>query len=263
MTRPVFAANLGFLWADLPLTERIGRAAAAGFDAVELHDEAQRERLGDVRAALREAGLPLLGLNVRMGETMGLAALPGREAAAREDVEEALETARALGGTAVHVMGGRTAPAPEAMAVYRANLAFACERAERHGLTVLIEPLCEAAAPGYVLSSVGQAAEVLAAVAAPNLRILFDVYHVAQAGDPLGQTFAAHAPLVGHVQIADPGTRAEPRLDGPPERALPDLLRSFAAAGYRGAYGCEYRPASTPEDGIGWLEAARSATDRG
>ena len=33
---PRFAANLGYLFAERPLIERFGAAAAAGFDAVEL-----------------------------------------------------------------------------------------------------------------------------------------------------------------------------------------------------------------------------------
>ena len=31
-----FSANLGFLWSTLPLLERIERAAASGFKAIEL-----------------------------------------------------------------------------------------------------------------------------------------------------------------------------------------------------------------------------------
>ena len=37
MTMPKFSANLGFLWPDRPLLERIDAAAAAGFKAIELH----------------------------------------------------------------------------------------------------------------------------------------------------------------------------------------------------------------------------------
>ncbi len=32
-----FSANLGFLWVDLPLVDRVRAAKAAGFDAVEFH----------------------------------------------------------------------------------------------------------------------------------------------------------------------------------------------------------------------------------
>ena len=255
---PRFAANLGFLWAELPLAERIRRAAAAGFDAVELHDDAQRAPLEETRAALSETGLPLLGINVRMGETMGRAALRGQGAAARADVEEAVEAAAALGGTAVHVMGGRTEPDAAAMARYADVLSHACERAGPHGLTVLVEPICAEAAPGYVLDGLEPAARLVRSVGAPNLRIMFDLYHMAREAEPMARCFAAHAPLVGHVQIADPETRSEPRLEGPPEVAMPPLLRAIAAEGYAGPYGCEYRPAGTVEDGLGWLGALRT-----
>ena len=249
------AANLGFLWTDRPFLERIAAAAAAGFDAVEFHDEAQREPLDDVRAALGAAGLPLLGLNARMGDTQGLAAMPGREAEARADIDAAVETARALGGTAVHLLAGRTAPSEEAMETYRANLGHACARAE--GLTVLIEPLCAAAVPGYALTTVEQAAGVVAEVGAPNLKIMFDVYHVAQNGDPIAETFARHAPLIGHVQIADPVTRAEPRAGGPRERDVQAIVTALRDAGYAGAFGCEYRPTGAVEDDLGWMDALR------
>ena len=71
-----FSANTGFLWKERPFLERIARAGACGFDAVEFHDEAQREGLDDVRAALRDAGLPVIGINTAMGETAGCAAIP-------------------------------------------------------------------------------------------------------------------------------------------------------------------------------------------
>jgi hydroxypyruvate isomerase len=251
------AANLGFLWTDLPLPERIRRAAAAGFDAVELHDDAQRAPLGPTRAALEETGLPLLGINARMGETQGRAALAGHEAGAREDVEEALETALALGGTAIHLLGGRAEPSAAAMARYAEALAWACERAVPEGIGVLVEPLCAEAAPGYVLGGLEPAARLVRDVGHPGLRIMFDLYHMAREPRPIAGSFAAHAGLVGHVQIADPETRAEPRLDGPPESAMPAILAALAEAGYDGDLGCEYRPAGAVEDGLAWLPAIK------
>lgn len=253
-----FAANLGFLWTDLPLPERIRRAVAAGFDAVELHDDAQRAPLAATRAALEETGLPLLGINVRMGETQGRAALAGEEEGARVDFEEALGVALALGGTAIHVLGGRAEPDDTALGRYAAALSHACGRAAPHGITVLVEPLCAEAAPGYVLDGLEPAAALVRSVGAPNLRIMFDLYHMAREARPIPAGFAAHAPLIGHVQIADPETRAEPRLDGAPDRAMPSLLSALEAAGHEGPYGCEYRPTGAVEDALGWLAALRA-----
>jgi len=57
-----FSANLGFLWAELPLPDAIRAAKAAGFDAVEMHWP-YATPVAEVQAALQETGLPVLGLN--------------------------------------------------------------------------------------------------------------------------------------------------------------------------------------------------------
>lgn len=243
----MIAANLGFLWKDLPLTERIARAKAAGFDAVELHDDAQGQ-VEAVHAALETAGLPLLGLNAHMGATAGCAGIPEMERQARADIDSAVEAARALGGTGVHVLAGVVPDSAKAWDTYQANLSYACERAE--GLTVLIEPLCEAAKPGYLLSTMERAAEVIGEVGTPNLRAMFDVFHVAGAGADVVESYRRHAGIVGHVQIADPLTRGEPS-------GLGDTVRSLREAGYDGALGAEYVPSEAVEDGLGWMEEVR------
>ncbi|HSG95556.1 MAG TPA: TIM barrel protein, partial [Afifellaceae bacterium] len=97
------SANLGFLWTDRPLADRIHAAKAAGFDAVECHWPYD-EPTADVRAALAETGLPMVGLNTRPGDLaageFGLAALPGREAEARAAIDDAVNYARAIGAGA-------------------------------------------------------------------------------------------------------------------------------------------------------------------
>jgi hydroxypyruvate isomerase len=52
-----FSANLGFLWRDLPLLDRVRAAGQAGFDAVEFHYpyDVPAEEL---RALLDDLGLP-------------------------------------------------------------------------------------------------------------------------------------------------------------------------------------------------------------
>ena len=261
--RPRLSANTGFLWKELPFLERIAAAGRAGFDAVEFHDEWRRESADDVRAALREAGrggspLPLLGLNARMGETAGCAAIPGDEEGAWEDAVEAIEAAAALGAGAVHLLAGKMKRTEETMATYRANLARAADRAARtrprsapDGLTVLIEPLCAKAMPVYPLRTVAQAAAIIEGTLAPNLRVMFDIFHVHGQGDDISGTFREHARLVGHVQIADPETRGEPRTEG--EHAIGPLLGEMRRAGYDRPFGAEYVPDASVEAGLGWM----------
>ncbi|MCB2109529.1 hydroxypyruvate isomerase family protein [Albidovulum sp.] len=249
-----FSANTGFLWPGLPFLDRIRRAAAAGFDAVEFHDEAQRTDPADLRAALAETGLPVIGLNVRMGTTAGCAAIPGQQAQARRDIDEAIAMADLCDAAAIHVLSGNT-DAPEAAGVLAENLRHALAAT---GRVVLIEPICRAANPAYFLHDLDQALAILAEVAHPRLKILFDCYHIeTQHGDCLAR-FRAAAGQVGHVQIASIPTREEP------DRGTLDyatLLPAMRAAGYAGAFGCEYRPhaqtGAGTEAGLGWMRAFR------
>ena len=263
------AANTGFLWKSLSFPERIARAGAAGFDAVEFHDEAQAHDIADVRAALRDAGLPLLGLNARMGDTAGCAGVPGMEGTAREDIDRAIETAAMLNGRAVHVLAGKVqekvTESEEVWETYRANLAYAAQRAAASrtpaapdGLTVLIEPLSARAMPGYLLASVARAASVIEWVGASNLKIMFDVFHVHSNGDDVVETYRACAPHIGHVQLAHPETRHEPPVDG--EHAVGPMVSALRGAGYGGAFGAEYVAAGEVGDGLGWMAAARGTT---
>ena len=247
------SANTGFLWTERPFLDRIAAAGAAGFDAVEFHDEWRGVAEDDLRAALRESGLPVVGLNAAMGETGGKTALPGREREARDEAAEALDMAALLGAEAVHLLAGSVEAEDAAMACYRANLGWAAERAAARGIAVLIEPLSRAAKPIYPLRTVADAAEVIEAVGARNLQILFDFYHVHAEGCDIPITFRTHRERVGHVQIADPSSRHEPEFDGP--YAIGPLLTALRAAGWDGPTGCEYVPRGAVEAGLGWREA--------
>jgi 2-dehydrotetronate isomerase len=249
-----FSANLGFLWTDRPLPDAIRAARAAGFDAVECHwpyDTPAAETL----AALSETGLPMLGLNTRRGNAvageMGLAALPGREAEARTAIDEALAYARATGTRAVHVMAGNSG-GPRARAAFVANLSHACAQAD--GLTILIEPLNPRSAPGYFLNSTGLAADIIREVGAPNLRLMFDCFHVQIIEGDVTRRLEGLLHLIGHIQIAsvpDRGTPDHGELD------YGHVLPRIAALGWTRPIGAEYlAPGGVPQD-LRWLARHR------
>jgi len=242
-----FSANLGFLWKDRPFLERIAAARAADFPFVEFHDDAQREDTAAVKAAL--GGTPLVGLNARMGETAGAAALPGEEETAKADITAAIETAEALGAGAIHVLSGKT-EAPGSADRLAARLEEAAKRAPE--IVFLIEPISAAAMPGYFLNTPEQAAEIIEQVGRSNVKILFDCFHVQRAGGDVIARFRTHAEQIGHVQIAGGSTRAEPDKG---ELDYRWLLPAFRDAGYDGPFGCEYNPTTTVEAGLSWRTA--------
>ena len=251
-----FSANLGFLWNDRSLPDAIRAAKAAGFDAVECHwpYDVPAEQ---VREALEETGLPMLGLNARRGDVAagdnGLSALAGREVEARAAITEAIAYAGATGTRAVHVMAG-FANGPEAHASFVANLRFACTEAAHHGINILIEPLNRHDAPGYFLTTTDQASAIIAEVDHPALKLMFDCYHVQITEGDLTRRLQNLQPLIGHIQFASVPDR------GAPDHGEVDYRHIFAtvaALGYDMPLGAEYKPVGATEATLGWLDAAQ------
>ncbi|WP_432257091.1 hydroxypyruvate isomerase family protein [Limimaricola sp. AA108-03] len=252
----MFSANLGFLFTDRPLPEAIRAAKRHGFGAVECHfpyDTPARE----VRAALDETGLEMLGINTVPGDTasgdFGLAAVPGREREARAAIEQALDYAAEIGARNVHVMAGRTEDFDAAEALFRGTLRAACDLAAPRGIGLLIEPINRRDVAGYHLSHIEQAAATVAAVGSDALKIMFDCYHLQIMQGDLIRRFETHREMIGHVQIAGVPDRGEP--DGG-ELHYPNLVAAFRERGWGAPIGAEYKPRSgRTEDGLGWMDA--------
>ncbi|MGA8929420.1 MAG: TIM barrel protein, partial [Pseudolabrys sp.] len=108
---PRFAANLGYLFTERPLLERIDAAAAAGFKAIELQFPYDVPP-DAVKAAIERNRITILGLNTlpgREGE-FGLAAVPGRQKEWQALFTRALDYASAIGASAIHCLAGKVAP---------------------------------------------------------------------------------------------------------------------------------------------------------
>lgn len=245
-----FSANLGFLWTELPLPMAIAAAKAAGFAAVESHwpyDTPAEE----TAHALREAGLRMLGINTVRGKPVenGLSALPGREAEARAAIDQALGYATAIGAGMVHVMAG-CADGDEAHAVFVANLSYAAQRAAECGITILIEPLNRHDAPGYFLKTTDQACAIIHEVGAPNVKLMFDCYHVGRTEGDITTRFKALQPIIGHVQFASVPDRGPP--DGG-ELNFDTIFAAIADAGWLAPLGAEYRPRGATSESLGWM----------
>jgi hydroxypyruvate isomerase len=252
-----YSANLGFLFTDLPLPRAIHAAKEAGFDAVECHFPYDIPA-ADVAQALSETGLAMLGLNSWPGDRavgdFGLAALPDRIEEARAAIAQAIDYAAATGTQAVHVMAGRTDGGAQAEAAFRANLAHACDLAAPHDITVLIEPINTRDVQGYHLSRTDHAAQIIDAQARPNLKLMFDCYHMQIMQGDLANHLRDLMPVIGHIQIAAVPDRGEP------DRGEVDyhwLIRHIADLGYAGHIGAEYRPRAGTLAGLDWLARFR------
>lgn len=255
---PKFAANLTMLFTEVPFLDRFARAAAAGFPAVEFLFP-YPHAVDELRARLDAHGLQLVLHNLPAGDwdagERGIACLPGREDEFRAGVARAIAYATALGVPRLNCLVGKTpagvaADAVEATLV--ANVRYAAQALAGAGLELLVEPINPYDIPGFHLTTVAQVLRLLDAVGEPNVRVQYDVYHQQRTSGELVGTLQRHLPRIGHVQVADTPGRHEP---GTGEIDYRFVFAQLDALGYDGWVGCEYKPATTTEAGLGWRRA--------
>ena len=251
---PRFAANLNFLFTELPFLDRFEAAAKAGFKAVESTNPYDAPA-AEIAARMKANGLTLALFNVPAGDAgrgeRGLAALAGREADFRASLESALRYAETTGGRKVHVLAGLVHQAAR-RETFVANLKAAARQAAAGGVELLIEPINRRDIPGYFLNRTDQARGVIHEVAEPNLGLQLDLYHRQIEEGDVGAAIAEFGPLARHYQIASPPDRGEPD-DG--EMNYRWLFQQIDASGFDGWVGCEYRPRRGTLEGLKWAAA--------
>ncbi len=252
------AANLKWLFTEVPFERRFEAAAAAGFEAVEIASPYGLPATR-VRELADEAGVRTVLINTPAGPagsptSMGAGFAPEAREEFRRGLLTALDYASALGAPTIHAMAGlRPAGVGEeaAFATYVANIGWAAERARTAGVRLALEPINKRDQPTYGLATMESAAAVTEATDPDTVGILFDVYHAQIDGGDLITRLRRLRPRVAHIQVADNPGRGEP---GSGEIAYPAVFAAIADAGYDGWVGCEYRPVSTTQDGLGWIE---------
>ena len=245
-----FAANLTLLFNELPMLQRFEAAKRAGFQGVEIlfpYDLAAPE----LRQAARQAGMDIVLINCPppnwAGGPRGFAAVPGLRDRFQRDFERALRVAEALSARHIHIMSGK-AEGAAAMACMIENLRWAANRAPHASLT--IEPMNQTDMPGYFLSCFDMAAEVMDAVAAPNLGLQFDAYQAHMITGDVMATFNSCRHQIHHIQIAGAPGRHEPRAG---DIDYPAFLRAVDESGYSGWVSAEYNPRTTTVAGLRWM----------
>jgi hydroxypyruvate isomerase len=259
------------LFTELPLLERPQAAKQAGFDAVEfwwpwpvaVPSDAEVE---EFVAAVSSADVELVGLNFFAGDMAGgdrgLVSWPARSGEFKDNIDVTVALGERLGCRAFNALYGNRMDdsTPEEQDDLAAeNLVLAAKAAQRIGGTVLVEPVSGAAR--YPLLTAADALQVIDRASAEdmdNVRLLFDIYHLAVNGDDVDAAIDATAGRIGHVQIADAPGRNEP---GTGTLEIDYYLGRLAATGYGGWIGLEYKPSGKSADSFEWLPPERrSAT---
>ena len=268
---PRFAANLSFLYPELPFLDRFEAAARDGFSAVEylfpyawppaeLKARLQDNGLQQVLFNAPPAGNDLATVVVAWdaGER-GLTCRAERQHEFQFGITLALEYAATLGCPRIHVMSGLVPDGvlrESLLGPVADRLRWACEQAEPYGIHLMIEPINLRDMPSYFLNRQDHAHEILDAVDHPSLKVQMDLYHCQiQEGD-VATKLHHYLPTgrIGHIQIASVPERQEPDTG---ELCYPYLFNVLDNLGYDGWVGCEYRPrlgaqAGGTSHGLAW-----------
>ena len=113
-----------------------------------------------------------------------------------------------------------------------------------HGVTLIVEPLNTLVNhQGYYLNHTAEAFEIMREVGSPNVKILFDIYHVQIMDGNLIDTIRKNIASIGHFHVGDVPGRHEP---GTGEINYANVFRAIRETGFRDFVAMEYVPSKDP-----------------
>ena len=120
-------------------------------------------------------------------------------------------------------------------------------QAEAAGITLCLEHLNSRDAshpmkghPGYFGDDVDFCVDLVHQVGSPNLKLLFDVYHVSIMNGDIIRRLRQHADVIGHIHTAGNPGRGE--LDDTQEIDYPAVMRALSSVGYHDFVAHEFLP---------------------
>jgi sugar phosphate isomerase/epimerase len=102
--------------------------------------------------------------------------------------------------------------------------------------------------PGYQGDDLDLIADVIRRVGSPNLKVLFDVYHVQVMNGDLLRRIDETKDIIGHIHVAGNPGRGE--LDGTQEINYAAVTQKLLDVGYNGYVGIEFLPTREPIAGL-------------
>lgn len=240
-------------WLDTPFEKRIALARQAGYKAFEFWNWSNKN-LEQIRAAQSETGLAVAGFVCEPGFSLALPHLSDDEHV--KGAEASAKAAKSLNCSTLIITTGNVV-AGETYEMTRRRVVRKLRRvaavAADQGVTVVLEPLNPFVDhPGYLLTTMAQAMDVIAEVDSPHLKILYDIYHQQLTEGNIIANLKQYAPWIGHIHVAGAPGRAELVGGDLDYRAI---FKAIDEVGYDGYVGLELRP-KHGEDGA--LAEARS-----
>jgi len=232
---------MGWCFNPMDTLELARHAKAIGLEGIEGID---RKYYSDVKK---------LGLEISLVSSHGFAEGPCNprffdQAVAK--LAEGIEVAKEVGSKKVITFTGmrfdgmdEEQGAADCIAAWKKVL----PQAEAAGITLCLEHLNSRDSshpmkghPGYFGDDVDFCVDLVKRVGSPNLKLLFDVYHVSIMNGDIIRRLRQHADVIGHIHTAGNPGRGE--LDDTQEIDYPAVMRALSSVGYHDFVAHEFLP---------------------
>jgi hydroxypyruvate isomerase len=241
-----FSVCIDSLFREAPAAQAMGRIKELGLDAVEFWSWEDKDLEG-IALAKEELGMDVAGfctscfaLNDPAKQGVYLDCL-------KKSVEVAsrLKTKKLITQAGQDIEGASREFQRQAIVECLGKCAGILEDA---GIELLVEPLNNKRDhAGTFLWSSDEGFSILEEVSSPNVKLLYDFYHMQIMEGNLLERSLSHLPLIGHFHCAGVPGRHELDLG---ETSYPYLFKSLDEAGYGGYFGLEYFPVKSVDEGL-------------
>ena len=225
------------MFTEHPFEERIRMAAEAGFKAVEFWDPSAKNLAG-VAAASAASGVDIVACCLSQASANRMDRSP---AAVIENVRTSIAMAQEVGcPTLIALAGDVNGRQDSQKNILIENLKRVSDMLVKAGMTLVLEPLNSLVNhKGYYLDSSPLGFEIVKCVDCPNVRLLFDIYHMQVMEGNLLRNITENIEWIGHFHTAGVPGRHEP-IAG--EIQYPYIMKQIDALGYDRFVGLEYWP---------------------
>jgi len=249
-------ACIDTLYTELPWEDRFQAAKNDGFESVEFWDWRIRD-LEQTRAQAEKAGIKISGFN---GDADFSLVDPTHKKQYLDYLKQSVAAAQKVGAESVTIHsnalgdGGivvnhydELSDTVQICSMYDALLACA-KIADESGIRMNLEALnITTDHVGNFLKNTQMAAEMTRLIGSPNLKILYDVYHMQLNEGGICDTLSKYCDQIGHIHVADAPGRHEP---GTGEINYTNVFKHLESLGYAGRVGYELFPKKNTQEAV-------------
>jgi hydroxypyruvate isomerase len=243
---------LEMLFTDRPFIDRMAVAARLGYHAIEFWDWRDKDVSGVAEQASR---LNLIVAAMSGNRKHALIDEEARDGLLTE-MDQVFAVAKQL--KCRHIMmlsdvlqsDGSAAPTPVRPAAEKSkslieSLRALAGKAKAAGVTLLVEPLnTELDHRGCFLNTSALAAELIREVNRPQIKMLYDIYHMSMMREDILTEINKHMDCIGYFHVADKPGRHQPGTGKIDYKAVNSLLKQ---ANYEGFIGMEFSALGSDE----------------